>query len=304
MPGFKRAEVPEGARRDFNDALHDRHAVAGLPSVRKIAGKIGKGVISTGTIHRALSSPDLPIWGNVELIAEALNEISGRECRSGVDQLQALWLKASKVPSVDEPPASGQPRAVQVIVLLIEWVNAPVLPFPTLATLRRFIDSTISGLCLRDLNLSRRDGNGETVLIFGAPEDGGAILLTSDVGAQVAKEITASLDALMGEFCREQNFIPPFPQIRVFAHGGTALFDGVDYSGPVFETMEAHRFGMTIQDGLVGDYPGVIAIVSGSVYRAEYMQPSRSDAFYRWARAQESIGDSGPLDLWIRLPKR
>ncbi|MEU2654186.1 hypothetical protein ABZ615_02570 [Streptomyces sp. NPDC007325] len=304
MPGFKRPELPEGAHRDFNNALHDRHAVAGLPSIRRIAEKIGKDVISTGTIHRAFSSSDLPIWGNVELIAEALNVIARRECRSGVEQLQALWLKASKAPSTDDLPLPGRLRVVQALVLLIEWVNAPVLPFPTLTTLRRFIDSAANGLGLRRLNMIRRDGNGETVLIFSATEDGGSLLLTSDVGAQVTNEITKSLDALMEEFCRGRNFNSPFPQVRVFAHGGTALFDGVDYSGPVLETMEAHRLGMTIQDGLVGDYPGVIAIASGSVYRAEAMDHSKGDAFSRWVRARETVGDSDPLDLWIRLPKR
>ncbi|MET9096128.1 hypothetical protein ABZX72_29010 [Streptomyces cyaneofuscatus] len=142
------------------------------------------------------------------------------------------------------------------------------------------------------------------MLTFGTTEDGGSILLKSDLSAQVTNAITTSLDALMEEFCRGQNFAAPFPQVRVFAHGGTALFDGVDYSGPVFETTEAHRLGMTIQDGLVGDYPGVIAIASGSVYRAETMEHSKGDAFSRWARVQESIGDSVLLDLWVRLPKR
>ncbi len=83
MSGLPRPEVPPGSRRDLVDALHALHHDAGWPSLRVLARQVG---CSRTTVSRVFSSPRLPSWGVLELLAEAM----------GGDPIRfhELWLAA------------------------------------------------------------------------------------------------------------------------------------------------------------------------------------------------------------------
>jgi hypothetical protein len=69
VPGLPRPDLPPGAHRDLVDALHDLHHRAGWPSLRTLARAAG---CSHTTVSKAFSSPQLPSWGLVEVLVEAM----------------------------------------------------------------------------------------------------------------------------------------------------------------------------------------------------------------------------------------
>ncbi|HET6940512.1 MAG TPA: AAA family ATPase, partial [Nocardioides sp.] len=86
-------ELPPGAHRDLNEALHDLHHRAGWPSLRALAKSAG---CSHTTVSAVFSAPRLPSWGVLELLVEAMD--------GDVDEFRRLWLGAS---------TSGSERAPQ-----------------------------------------------------------------------------------------------------------------------------------------------------------------------------------------------
>ena len=81
LPG---PELPPGAAKELNDALHELHHRAGWPSLRTLARETG---VSHTTVSKAFSRPTLPSWGTLELLVEAM----GGEAAVFHD----LWLAAS-----------------------------------------------------------------------------------------------------------------------------------------------------------------------------------------------------------------
>lgn len=104
MARLKRPDLPLGPLRDLNDALHDLHQRAGLPSVRDLARSVGAGVASRSRIHDAFTDSRLPSWGLVQLLARALAQTvpAGDIAREEKD-LHALWLMASGAAHIDHP---------------------------------------------------------------------------------------------------------------------------------------------------------------------------------------------------------
>jgi tetratricopeptide (TPR) repeat protein len=80
-----RPDLPSGAQRDLNAALHELHHRAGWPSLRVLAREAG---CSHTTVSAAFSSPRLPSWGVLELLVEAMHGDS--------DHFHSLWLAAGE----------------------------------------------------------------------------------------------------------------------------------------------------------------------------------------------------------------
>ena len=70
MSALPRPDLPPGAHRDLVEALHDLHHRAGWPSLRTLAKAAA---CSHTTVSKVFSSATLPVWGNVELLVEAMS---------------------------------------------------------------------------------------------------------------------------------------------------------------------------------------------------------------------------------------
>lgn len=99
MRPWRQPELPEGALKDLNDALHELHGRSGYRSSRYIAERLhqrrgGSGPSHT-VVHRLLISPDLPkpelmLWV-VELLAGLVRTLDPeQEC----DRFDGLWQRA------------------------------------------------------------------------------------------------------------------------------------------------------------------------------------------------------------------
>ena len=135
MSALPRPDLPPGPHRDLVDALHDLHHRAGWPSLRRLAAEAG---CSHTTISKAFSSPALPSWGTLEVIAEAM----------GADTagLHSLWLDATS------PTSAQQPSAARIAGRRTE-----------IADVRRHLESG-SGLLL----VSGEAGMGKSSVVFAA----------------------------------------------------------------------------------------------------------------------------------------
>jgi tetratricopeptide (TPR) repeat protein len=83
---IKREPSPSGPIKDLFDRLHVIHLAAGQPSMREIERRIGRGVVSSSTIHNMFRGPRVPKWGFLELVVEAL--------RGDVAEFRDLWQAA------------------------------------------------------------------------------------------------------------------------------------------------------------------------------------------------------------------
>jgi acetyl esterase/lipase len=72
---------------DLVVALRELHLHAGEPSTRAIARSSG-GAISHDTVHRILTSDDVPTWKSLAPIVEALD--------GDVEAFRALWVSARR----------------------------------------------------------------------------------------------------------------------------------------------------------------------------------------------------------------
>ncbi|MER6843161.1 hypothetical protein [Streptomyces platensis] len=96
MPKLKKPQLPEGPHGDLNDALHDLHLRAGLPSLRDLVDGVGDRVAGKSRIHDAFSSDRLPAWGLLQLLVEAMvKTVPGSDLRAEESRLYQLWLAAS-----------------------------------------------------------------------------------------------------------------------------------------------------------------------------------------------------------------
>ena len=73
MGAIKREPTPSGPVTDLFDRLHVIHLAAGQPSMREIANRIGRGVVSSSTVHNMFRGPRVPKWGFLELVVEELD---------------------------------------------------------------------------------------------------------------------------------------------------------------------------------------------------------------------------------------
>jgi tetratricopeptide (TPR) repeat protein len=86
MGAVKRNQTPPGPITALFDRLHAIHLAAGLPSMREIALGIGRGVISSSTIHNMFRGPRVPRWSFLKLVVQQLH--------GDVAEFQGLWQAA------------------------------------------------------------------------------------------------------------------------------------------------------------------------------------------------------------------
>ncbi len=135
MGALPRPHLAPGPHRELVDALHVLHHRTGWPSLRRLAAGTG---VSHTTVSKAFSSPMLPSWGTLELLAEAMG--------GDVDWFRTLWLAASTPADEIERPG------VRIAGRTAE-----------LAVVRRHLDSG-SGLLL----ITGEGGIGKTTLVGAA----------------------------------------------------------------------------------------------------------------------------------------
>ncbi len=99
MAAIRRRPTPPGPITDLFDRLDALHRAAGLPSMREMAVGIGRGVISSSTIHNMFRASRVPRWGFLELVVE---ELHGDRA-----EFLALWQAAQMAEETLETPQNG-----------------------------------------------------------------------------------------------------------------------------------------------------------------------------------------------------
>ncbi len=108
MAAIRRNATPPGPITDLFDRLHEIHLQAGLPSVREIAVGIGRGVVSSSTIHNMFRGPRVPRWSFLELVVEELH--------GDIAEFQGLWKSAR----IAESRLTSSPAGSADVTLLTE----------------------------------------------------------------------------------------------------------------------------------------------------------------------------------------
>ena len=117
MGAIKREPTPPGPVTYLLDRLHQIHLIAGQPSIREIAGKVGRGVISSSTIHNMFRGPRVPRWGFLELVVEALD--------GDVEEFRELWQAARLAENENAVGAEAPQLAVVAPVTATPAVGLP-----------------------------------------------------------------------------------------------------------------------------------------------------------------------------------
>jgi Tetratricopeptide repeat/NB-ARC domain len=117
MAAIRRRPAPPGPVTDLFDRLDALHRAAGLPSMREIAVGIGRGVISSSTVHNMFHSSRVPRWGFLELVVEELN--------GDRTEFLALWQTAQMAEEGRRTPKNGLPETPAPIQEHPEYMPVP-----------------------------------------------------------------------------------------------------------------------------------------------------------------------------------
>ncbi|MFE1923436.1 hypothetical protein ACFW91_12800 [Streptomyces asoensis] len=181
MPSFKRPELGDGPKKELNAALHDLHLRAGLPSVRELVERVGGGdVAGRSRVHDAFSSPRLPAWGLVQILAEALvSKIPGVDPKQEEMRLHRLWIAASgqspqdsaelRTPIPQQVPAPVRPQrrpAQPILAMRVEWAAPTLLDVDTRRSLREFISRALDDIGWPIKGEHRRDGSAGSIIMI------------------------------------------------------------------------------------------------------------------------------------------
>lgn len=145
-PGeLKRPALMSGPLKELNDALHELHLMAGLPSLTVIHKAIGRR-ISRSALHDALTSSSRPAWDTVDALVEILatrapNTTPERE----LNRVHQLWTSAASSVMAPEgkPPDSS---ADSPSTLTAYWISAldivgfAAQPYPEQHAIRQQLD--------------------------------------------------------------------------------------------------------------------------------------------------------------------
>ena len=126
MGAIKREPTPFGPVSDLFERLHDLHLAAGQPSLRQIATRIGRGVVSSSTVHNMFRGPRVPKWGFLELVVEELG--------GNVAEFHGLWQAARLAEEAADNPgmtAAGNGGLATVSPEPGTSVSSPLLAAPT-----------------------------------------------------------------------------------------------------------------------------------------------------------------------------
>jgi tetratricopeptide (TPR) repeat protein len=86
VSAINRDPTPPGPVTELFDRLDQLHLTAGRPSMREIALRVGRGRISSSTVHNVFRSSRVPRWPFLEYIVRALN--------GDTSEFLALWQAA------------------------------------------------------------------------------------------------------------------------------------------------------------------------------------------------------------------
>ena len=101
MTAISRGPTPPGPVTELFDRLDELHLVAGLPSMREIASRAGRGRISSSTVHNVFRSTRVPRWSFLEEIVKAL--------QGDTTEFLALWRAAYQAEHDPGPPHETLP---------------------------------------------------------------------------------------------------------------------------------------------------------------------------------------------------
>lgn len=122
-PGvFRKPELDGYEHREFNNALHRLHLLAGRPSLTTMARELQAAGMSRSSIHDAFSSTRLPQWHVVDALLEILaSRAPGRTPEQQLESMHALWLGAAEAEqrSISQS-AQTVPAAVSRTILLFD----------------------------------------------------------------------------------------------------------------------------------------------------------------------------------------
>ncbi|MDG4764426.1 hypothetical protein O7632_09965 [Solwaraspora sp. WMMD406] len=295
MAGFKRPGSLPNEARALNDALHDLHARAGRPSLTTMVSWIGAGVASRSRIHEAFISARVPDWGLLDVLVEQLADKvpAGPDSGDEVHRFHQLWLAATGHPATDS--AHPGPSTLDVLLVIAEWVNAPLLPFPATQRIRQLVDAALTDSAADTLVVNRRDS-----------ADGSLLVLQGDGRSypEVLARLMTAFDDLLASDRRANHYRRrPYPQLRLLAHAGQVEYDGTECSGALLLALHAQNESMTVRDALVGDDDvAVIVIASDQVFDADLLGDGNSAR--DWIPVTNVPDDTTPLKLWIGTPAR
>jgi tetratricopeptide (TPR) repeat protein len=117
MPAIKRRPTPPGPITDLFDRLDALHRAVGLPSMREIAVGIGRGVISSSTVHNMFRSSRVPRWGFLELVVEELH--------GDRTEFLALWQAAQRAEEALGTSPNGLAEVTAPIKEQPEYIPGP-----------------------------------------------------------------------------------------------------------------------------------------------------------------------------------
>lgn len=107
-PGeLKRPVLSAGPLKELNDALHELHLDAGLPTLSAMYQELGKR-ISRSSLHDALTGTVRPPWDTVESLVEILGTRSPRTtAEREIDRFHQLWVAAARSVIAEGPASSS-----------------------------------------------------------------------------------------------------------------------------------------------------------------------------------------------------
>lgn len=291
MPRLRRPEALRGDARKLNDALHDLHERAGMPSLAELVRGLGAGVASRSRVHETFSHARLPAWGLLELIVEQLaRRVPGGPAPADeVHRFHKLWRAAGRMQAGDERHTTQV--VADALLLIIEWVNPPLLPSPSDRLLGHFVDVALTESETDSLVIEKRS-QGNSCLV--------ALATDRKTHARVAAAVVSTLNSSVMKDRSVHHYRWPYPQLRVFAHAGPIEYDGEVQLCPTILDMHFHSESMTIRDAHVGDERlPVIFIASSRVIDKPQAEGGRIGDEV-WTPVANIPDDGNPLRLWIR----
>ncbi|PZG02862.1 hypothetical protein [Micromonospora deserti] len=186
---------------------------------------------------------------------------------------------------------------LDALLVVVEWVNAPLLPFPATQRIRQLVDAALTDSASDTLVVNRRDST-----------DGSLLVLQGDGRSYpgVLARLMAAFDDLLASERRANHYRRrPYPQLRLVTHAGQVEYDGTECTGAVLLTLHAHNESMTVRDALVGDDDvAVIVIASDQVFDSDLVGDGTIADTRDWFPVVNVPDDTTPLRLWIRTPAR
>ncbi|MER6244339.1 hypothetical protein [Streptomyces griseorubiginosus] len=286
MARLKKPDLGPGPQKELNDAIHDLHACAGLPSTRELSTAVGAAVASKSRIHDVFSSPRLPAWGVLELLVEALaSRTPGGYTDEDERRFHDLWLAAlgqeattnlsHREPHTEEPADSTSTVSAstrELLLVRIEWLNPAAMEMNHRRWLRKYIDQALEDIGHPPEGLHRRDRSAGSLLFIESPGEPAGLL---------ASTLLASLDSAMdndwgyaGRLVRSDDY--PRPRLRFLSHLGSATLSGLNYEGHA--VTELHDYWELNLLRAAAAAPGEIAaVVSARVYDSAFFPMRRRE---------------------------